>query len=125
MSFTDAPIPNTDAARFALLLKTLSDKINRLEHKPSGYFVVSVSGTTDSNGFITFTHDAGQVPAIILIQTISVPSPVAWNSSVDNITLETARARFLSHSGGSVTAYVSASITFNALIYLAGGVPDI
>jgi hypothetical protein len=119
MSFTDAPVPLTSEARMAHWMKGIDEKIHRVTHQRDGYFVVSVSGTTDSQGLITFTHDAGQIPSAILIQIVSPFSPAAWNSMVDSMTDETAQARFISSSGGSVVSYVG-SITFKAFVFVGG-----
>jgi hypothetical protein len=116
MSYSDAPIPTTPEAQFAVWRKYVDEQIARLVRPKTSKYVLLITGTTDASGFVTFTHDAQVIPKGIFIQ-ITSPTPTdVWAPYVDQITETTARARLLETSAGSVISYNSLSATFYAYV---------
>ena len=116
MSYSDAPIPTTPEAHFAVWRKYVDEQIARLTRPKTSKYVLLLTGTTDATGFLTFAHDSQVIPKGIFIQVTSPTPSDVWASYVDQVTETTARARFLDVSAGSVISYGSLSATFYAYV---------
>jgi len=117
MSYSDAPVPSNPEAQFAIWRKYIDEQIARLVRPKTSRYVITITGTTNATGYLTFTHDAQVTPQAILIQVNAPDSPAVWCGAVDTITETTARARFKTSSGGAVIDYAG-SITFFANVHV-------
>jgi len=115
MSYSDAPIPTTAEAQFALWKSQVDETLARLVRSKSSKYAITVSGSTDAGGFITFNHDAQVVPQAIFYSVITPTPTDIWVSYTDNLTETTARARVLDTLGGNVQSFVGV-VTFWAMV---------
>lgn len=108
-------LPTPTGPQLRVFKGTADDGYSHMLHG----FVGRITGNTDANGRITFSHGLKNVtPLAVIVQTESPDSGTSIPSSaiVDTIGVATARARFIGHND---VAYASAAITFRFIAVVA------
>lgn len=115
--YSDAPVPTNDAARFAVWKNYVDEQLARILRSKISRYMLTVTGTTDASGFLTFDHESLTTPqGIICVVTEPTLPTSTWCARVDLLTFTTARARFLESSAGSVVSHATTSTTFFAYV---------
>lgn len=117
LGYSDAPVPTSAPAQFAMWKQYVDESVSRALRPSVSKYMLTITGTTDASGFLTFFHDAQVIPqGIICIVTEPTLPTSTWCARVDLLTETTARARFLESSAGSVVSHATTSTTFFAWI---------